>query len=209
MEKKHIFLLGGVAAVGAAILLSTRSSKAAPYTPPPPQPKPAPKPALPTGSNGGASVDQIKCVQQRLNELGFNAGAVDGQYGPQTTAAVTAFQKARGVPTSGNLDAATLGTELGACIAAGIVKQSVAESAGEGISLPGYGTLQSACDVAGHMMDGEEGDRVLSFIANLTDYQVAKTVAVALANAAPPCYDLASRAMAKANELYVLTNAAV
>jgi peptidoglycan hydrolase-like protein with peptidoglycan-binding domain len=207
MEKKHLFLAAGVAAIGAAFLF-TRSAKAAPAVRPLPTPTPPPKPAVaaPTGSNGGASIGQIKCIQQKLNEGGFNAGSVDGQYGPQTTAAVMAFQRKKGIAATGNLDTPTLATELGACL---VASYALAPSAQGGPTLPGLGAVASACDIAGHMIDDNEADRVLAWIANLTDYEIAKKAAVALANAAPPCYDLASRAMAKADELYVLANAAV
>lgn len=39
----------------------------------------------------------IKDAQSKLNALGFNAGSVDGVNGPQTKAAVLAFQKAYNV----------------------------------------------------------------------------------------------------------------
>ena len=46
-------------------------------------------------------------VQGRLRPLGFDAGPPDGLYGEQTRAAVAAFQGARGLPTSGDVDCAT------------------------------------------------------------------------------------------------------
>ncbi len=42
-------------------------------------------------------------VQQMLNDLGFDAGAVDGQPGPQTRKAIQAFQISRGFPPSNQL----------------------------------------------------------------------------------------------------------
>lgn len=45
--------------------------------------------------------EQTKVVQQLLNELGFNAGAEDGVFGPNTSNAVMAFQRAA-LDTDGN-----------------------------------------------------------------------------------------------------------
>lgn len=43
-------------------------------------------------------------IQEMLNDLGFDAGVVDGQSGPKTTAAIRAFQSYRGFRQSGVLD---------------------------------------------------------------------------------------------------------
>ncbi|MDY7232168.1 peptidoglycan-binding domain-containing protein [Hyalangium rubrum] len=48
--------------------------------------------------HGGAPVTAL---QNRLNQLGFNAGAADGQFGPKTTAAVKAFQSSKGLVADG------------------------------------------------------------------------------------------------------------
>ena len=40
-------------------------------------------------------------IQRRLNALGFDAGEVDGKFGSQTTEAIRAFQRARGVQPDG------------------------------------------------------------------------------------------------------------
>lgn len=46
-------------------------------------------------------------VQQKLNDLGFDAGKPDGIMGPHTHAALKKFQKAHGLDATGELDAAT------------------------------------------------------------------------------------------------------
>ena len=43
--------------------------------------------------------ESIRDMQQRLVDLGFLKGGVDGAYGPGTSAAVGAFQKAAGLPS--------------------------------------------------------------------------------------------------------------
>lgn len=46
-------------------------------------------------------------VQVRLDRAGFSPGEIDGSGGPNTTRAIEAFQRARGLPESGRPDAAT------------------------------------------------------------------------------------------------------
>lgn len=48
-------------------------------------------------------------VQQRLANLGFYHGELDGLIGPQTREAIAAFQARTGLPATGQLDDATLG----------------------------------------------------------------------------------------------------
>src|SRR4030095_3131524 len=54
----------------------------------------------------------VRNVQQALNDKGYNAGPVDGQYGPATEEAVRRFQQASGLPQTGGLEQSTL-TALG------------------------------------------------------------------------------------------------
>ncbi len=49
----------------------------------------------------------ISGVQQRLNNLGLNTGPIDGIKGPNTTAAIKAFQGMFGLTESGNADQQT------------------------------------------------------------------------------------------------------
>lgn len=51
---------------------------------------------------------ELKQVQKALTQQGHDPGPVDGLMGPQTIGAVKAFQKAHGLPTTGQLDASTL-----------------------------------------------------------------------------------------------------
>ena len=50
----------------------------------------------------------VRSVQQALNDRGYNAGSVDGHWGPATEDAVRRFQQASGLPQTGELEATTL-----------------------------------------------------------------------------------------------------
>ena len=53
--------------------------------------------ALREGSHG----QHVKDLQRELKQAGFNPGAIDGQFGPHTKAAVESFQRARGLQADG------------------------------------------------------------------------------------------------------------
>jgi hypothetical protein len=74
----------------------------------------------PSGSGFGSRMEQeerrghtalqageIRQVQERLKEAGYNPGPTDGQLGPQTKDALKEYQKAQGLPQTGQLDAPT------------------------------------------------------------------------------------------------------
>jgi peptidoglycan hydrolase-like protein with peptidoglycan-binding domain len=54
----------------------------------------------------------VKQVQEKLRELGFDAGPPNGDFGAKTQAALAQFQISRTIPASGQLDDQTL-AELG------------------------------------------------------------------------------------------------
>ena len=56
----------------------------------------------------GVAPEVIRDVQRQLKGLGFNPGAVDGNYGAQTAAALRAYQQAYRLPQTGRLDDVTL-----------------------------------------------------------------------------------------------------
>ncbi|MFO0600931.1 MAG: peptidoglycan-binding domain-containing protein [Myxococcaceae bacterium] len=60
---------------------------------------------LARGTNG----DRAMAVQYALARLGVPVGTVDGKFGPGTERAVKAFQTSAGLPSTGIVDAATLG----------------------------------------------------------------------------------------------------
>ena len=45
----------------------------------------------------------IRAIQTRLNELGFDAGSVDGFYGPKTKRAIMEFQRTKNVNVDGKI----------------------------------------------------------------------------------------------------------
>lgn len=63
---------------------------------------------LPRMTSPGPYDDFIKQAQQKLNEAGFDAGPVNGDFGEKTQAALAQFQLANLLPASGALDGPTL-----------------------------------------------------------------------------------------------------
>jgi peptidoglycan hydrolase-like protein with peptidoglycan-binding domain len=65
-----------------------------------------------TGATGaqvqGLDRELVRDVQRQLKGLGFNPGGVDGNIGPQTVAALRAYQQAYRLPETGRLDETTL-----------------------------------------------------------------------------------------------------
>jgi peptidoglycan hydrolase-like protein with peptidoglycan-binding domain len=49
----------------------------------------------------GSTGDDVTALQQRLNALGYNAGAANGTFGAQTQTAVENFQKAKNLAADG------------------------------------------------------------------------------------------------------------
>lgn len=77
-----------------------RAARQEDQAPTPPAPIPA-NAARPAGGGGGASDQTVAQLQQQLRDAGFDPGAIDGQMGPRTRAAITAFQQARGLQADG------------------------------------------------------------------------------------------------------------
>lgn len=63
---------------------------------------------LPRLASAGPYDGFIKQVQQKLNNAGFDAGPVNGDFGEKTQAALAQYQLANLLPASGALDGATL-----------------------------------------------------------------------------------------------------
>ncbi len=90
----------------------TPASKPAVVVEPVSAPKPVtpPKPAAPPVKivleNGDVSA-QVRSVQARLRQIGWFSGDVTDRYGSVTAAAVSGFQRKRGLPVTGALDQTT------------------------------------------------------------------------------------------------------
>jgi hypothetical protein len=56
----------------------------------------------------GATGQQVKLLQQALNQLGYTVGTVDGNYGPATQSAVEKFQQANDLAVDGVVGEQTL-----------------------------------------------------------------------------------------------------
>jgi peptidoglycan hydrolase-like protein with peptidoglycan-binding domain len=54
-----------------------------------------------------APAGEVRQVQERLKEAGFHPGPTDGQLGAQTKDAIKEYQKAHGLPQTGQLDEPT------------------------------------------------------------------------------------------------------
>ncbi len=84
---------------------------AAPATPSPapatPAPTQAPSAAYPGLLKYGSRGDAVKALQSRLVELGYLTGSVDGVFGNDTRNAVKAFQGAKGMSVTGEVDEKT------------------------------------------------------------------------------------------------------
>ena len=65
-------------------------------------------PLLHTGSRG----DAVRTLQEKLNSLGYNSGAVDGIFGVNTRGAVLSYQKANGLVADGYVGKLTWGKLL-------------------------------------------------------------------------------------------------
>jgi peptidoglycan hydrolase-like protein with peptidoglycan-binding domain len=88
------FAKPATAAAPAANTVTTRVTALA-YTPPARN--------LAPGMKGA----DVKALQQRLSALKYYPGAIDGQFGPDTQAAIWAFQEINGIKVTGVVDAAT------------------------------------------------------------------------------------------------------
>ncbi len=116
MRNPHTSL--AVVFVGAAFLAGCAGApetKSAPaVTAPPPAPaRPAAAPAAPPrapDAGSGINVEGMTIfeLQERLNELGYKLGAVDGVAGPRTVEALKKYQSDNKLTPSGTVDPDTI-----------------------------------------------------------------------------------------------------
>ena len=113
---RHLHNSLSVLFVGALFLAGCAGAPETPSAPatPPPQPtRPPPAPAAqprtqqpdPAASAEGMTVFEM---QERLNELGYKLGTVDGVAGPRTVEALKKFQSDNKLSPTGTIDADTI-----------------------------------------------------------------------------------------------------
>ena len=88
---------GGTITVGLTTATPRPSSASATATPKPTTSSAAASSTLKEGSSGS----EVKTLQQRLKDLGYYKGSVDGKYGAGTAEAVKAFQRANKLTADG------------------------------------------------------------------------------------------------------------
>jgi peptidoglycan hydrolase-like protein with peptidoglycan-binding domain len=64
--------------------------------------------AMPVHAQTAADAADVRQAQQALKSAGHDPGRIDGVMGPQTTAALKAYQARHGLTATGQLDAPTL-----------------------------------------------------------------------------------------------------
>ena len=112
---RHLHNSLSVLFVGALFLAGCAGAPEAPSpTPPPqqptrPQPAPAAQPRAPQ-PEPGVNVEGMTVfeMQERLNELGYKLGTVDGVAGPRTVEALKKFQSDNKLSPTGTIDADTI-----------------------------------------------------------------------------------------------------
>jgi peptidoglycan DL-endopeptidase LytE len=67
----------------------------------------APAPVMPRAPVDLSNREVLRDAQRQLKALGFNPGSTDGTFGPQTEAALRAYQQAYRLPETGRLDETT------------------------------------------------------------------------------------------------------
>jgi len=124
------------------------------------------KAASGSGGESEATIRADKMVQQELYDVGCHPGAVDGVFGPQTDAAILAFQKAAGIPADGEYGPETQ-TALNKAVKAGDAvcdaKSSTTTTAAQTTTTAGSGG--PACTAAA-LLTGlpAEGETISSYV---------------------------------------------
>ena len=111
-QKKMTLTADGIATSDVIAILNGASAISAAETV---TPTPSPTVAPPTDTlRKGDSGTDVKTVQQRLKDLGYYTGAVDGKFGTTTVTALKAFQKKNGLTQDGVCGAQTRTVLFGA-----------------------------------------------------------------------------------------------
>ena len=106
-----VLFVGALLLAGCAGAPETPSSAPRPAPAPQPQPsRPQPAPASTQQPAPAVSVENMTIfeMQERLNELGYKLGTVDGVSGPRTVEALKKFQSDNKLPPTGTIDPETI-----------------------------------------------------------------------------------------------------
>ena len=103
-----VLFVGALLLAGCAGAPETPSS--APAAPPPQPSRPQPAPATTPQPAPAVNVEGMTIfeMQERLNELGYKLGTVDGVSGPRTVEALKKFQSDNKLPPTGAIDPETI-----------------------------------------------------------------------------------------------------
>src|SRR5699024_7364404 len=113
----------------------------------------------------GARGEEVERFQQRLADLGYLDGSVDGIFGKQTTEAVSAFQDLNGLTVTGLVDADTRETVFGA------QARSLRVSYARGDEGDGVRLLQERLVFLGFLTDDADGQYGKNTQSAVEDYQ--------------------------------------
>lgn len=105
MKLRHIVIAGAACSLGS-VAWAQQSPQDAQQSP---QQSQAMEQQMQMGGEQHAQDPEvIRQVQKSLNDQGYDAGPVDGKWGPKTQAAVKNFQQAKGLDATGSLNEETL-----------------------------------------------------------------------------------------------------
>lgn len=110
----------GSTAKGSSV--TTSPSSAAPAGTSTPAPTPTPTPTQRRRLKPGGKGADVRGLQQRLKDLGYDPGTIDGRYGPTTQMAVWAFEKVNRIKVT-----STLGKRFWAALDAPKTPQPIAK----------------------------------------------------------------------------------
>ena len=149
----------------------------------------------PIGS--GSRGDAVSAVQKRLNELGYEAGSVDGSYGGRTRDAVAKFQQNNGLEATGVVDEETY--ELLFSLAAQANNAS-------GAADPDVARLQRLLSLLGYEVGEVNGSFNKATVAALTAYQEANGLRTGGQDIAPALRKLEAEVAALCEGLLLVNN---
>lgn len=121
---------------------------------------PTPEPVLRSGSQG----EDVRRLQERLQELGYYTGTVDGQFGPGTREAVTLFQSQHGLGADG-----TVGQETRTVLYSDKAHQVIVTPTPTQAPATQTPPPSSGAEVTGLLRSGDSGEQVAALQERLKE----------------------------------------